>query len=340
MYSYLFAASFILPEKARLGFIIVPGEHRTMPPLKLSSLPKSALATQAGFLLSRALPPRLGYAVATRIADFLATRRDSSFVRAILANQWVVHGGQIDAPRLKHLVIETYQNSARSLYEFWHYLRNPQAILDMTALEPGAVALIERAQRAKQGTLIVSAHVGNFDLAGRALALRGLPLHVLSFPDPPGGYSWQNRLRAFENFRVTPMSVEALGQASETLRSGRTVITVIDRVLETGAQAKYRPRFFGRPASLPVFYIRLALKHHLPVTVLTNSRDASGRYHLTATDPIELRPSKDLVEETVTNSETILEKVAEAIRKAPNQWAMFYPVWPEALDEVRQTVWQ
>jgi lauroyl/myristoyl acyltransferase len=42
----------------------------------------------------------------------------------------------------------------------------------------------------------------------------------------------------------------------------------------------------------------------------------------------------DQVDEIVQNAETILAVVASYIRQAPDQWAMFYSVWPETLDQV------
>jgi KDO2-lipid IV(A) lauroyltransferase len=112
------------------------------------------------------------------------------------------------------------------------------------------------------------------------------------------------------------------------------VITAVDRPLPDPEDAKYPSHFFGRKAAMPVFYIRLALKHHLPITVLGGCRRSDGRYCVWASDPIPLRHYADLVEETVLNTETILRSVADVIRQAPEQWAMFYPVWPEALVEV------
>ena len=42
---------------------------------------------------------------------------------------------------------------------------------------------------------------------------------------------------------------------------------------------------------------------------------------------------EDRDEELIVNAEAVL-KVAEGyLKKAPEQWAMFYPVWPQVLNE-------
>jgi lauroyl/myristoyl acyltransferase len=77
----------------------------------------------------------------------------------------------------------------------------------------------------------------------------------------------------------------------------------------------------------------LALKHNLPITILGGCRRPDGRYHVWATEAIHMQRRKDLVEETLTNTEAVLSAVANVIRRAPEQWAMFYPVWPEVLNQ-------
>jgi KDO2-lipid IV(A) lauroyltransferase len=291
------------------------------------------LATGIGLTLSH-LPPRLGYAVARRIADILAANKDNPMVQAVRANQWVASGETLNGPALDKLVRATFRSSARSMYEFWHYLHDNRTVLHKVVMDPTMEATIERANHSGSGTIMVTPHVSNFDLVGRALVLHGMDMHILSYPQPPSGYRWQNQLREVPGVMVSPMSIQALRKASETLRRGRTVVTGIDRPLPEGEDAKYQVSFFGRRAALPVFHIRLALKHHLPITVLGGCRGADGRYRVWSSEPIPLRRYADLMEETVLNTEAILRVVAEVIRRAPEQWAMFYPVWPEALAQV------
>ncbi len=302
--------------------------------MKLVDALNSETAIALGFSISRLVPPSIGYPLARRIADWVSNRRDSLMVRAVRANQWVVHNGEISSAQLDRLVVETFRNSARSLYEFWRYFRDPQAVMNMIEFDPSFQERFNAAKSSKTGTLMVAAHMSNFDLIGRALALKGLDIQILSYPQPPGGYRWQNRLREAPGLLVTPMSIQALRQASQTLRENHTVLTGVDRPLPEGEDAKYRPHFFGRAAAMPVFYIRLALKHRVPITVLGACRTHTGRYRVWASEPIQLQPAADLLQETVQNAETILNTVAQFIRRAPEQWAMYYPVWPEVIDQL------
>lgn len=302
--------------------------------MKLQDFLNGQTATAFGVSASRLLPPGLGYAVARRVADFLASRKESAIVQAVRLNQWVAHNRAITGEQLDNAVREVFRSSARSMYDYWHYLHNRRAILSLIEFDASMEDAVQRARTAPDGTMMVTPHFSNFDMAGRALGLRGVPMQYLTYPRPPSGYRWQNEMRVLKNVLVTPMSIEALRKASANLRKGHIVVTGVDRPLPDSDDAKYRPRFFERPAAMPVFYIRLALKHNLPITVVGGCRKSDGRYRISATEPIPMQRGGDLVEETVRNTETVLQVVADIIRKAPEQWAMFYPVWPELASEV------
>ena len=303
--------------------------------MALIDLLNSKWGTGLGTGISSLVPPEVGYPLGTAIADLLSSLKTSPIVRAVRANQWAIHNGQLTRKQLNTLVRDTFRSSARSLYEFWHLFRSPQTVMDMVEFEPSFMNVVHRANRGDTGTILVSGHMANFDLIGRAMALRGLELQILSYPKPPGGYRWQNRIREIPGMRITPMSTEALLEASKTLRKNKVVLTNIDRPLPASSLVnglgKYRPRFFGHPANMPVYYIRLALKHHLPVTVIGGQRRPDGKYRVWAAEPIPMRPASDLIEETVQNAEAVLAVMADFIRERPEQWAMFYPVWPETL---------
>ncbi len=300
--------------------------------INLQAFLNSRLSIALGVILSR-VPTPVGFQIAYWLGDLLAARKNNSMVRAVRANLWVVHGELPTASELDELVRQTYRSAARSLYEFWHYIHDNRAVIDMVEFEESFTGIVEQARRDKQGLLMVLPHLSNFDLVGRSAVLHGIPLHVLSYPRPPGGYRWQNALRQLPGLTITPMSVEALRQASITLRGGGIVVTGIDRPLP-GEDSKYPVRFFGRTASLPVFHIRLALKHDLPIVVVGGRRKTDGNYAVWASPPIPMKRSKDLVEEIVQNAEAVLDVMSGFIRSAPDQWAMFYPVWPDALSQM------
>lgn len=253
-------------------------------------------------------------------------------VQVVRANQWVVHGGQASDKQLDQTVSETFRNTARCIYDHYHYQGNPEAMLRLIDISPEALAVIEHTRARQEGMVIVGVHMSNFDMVLQAAGLRGLDVQTISLPQPKGGYRLQNYLRQQHGLLVTPASVASLKQAVERLQAGGSVLTGLDRPTPQG---KYRLQFFGRPASLPVHHIYLAMKARVPVYVFAATFAEDGMYHIHAAGPIHMRSYRNHTTAVERNAEAVLQVAESFIRQAPQQWSMFFPVWPEALQEIQ-----
>ncbi|MEN4010492.1 MAG: lysophospholipid acyltransferase family protein [Bellilinea sp.] len=296
----------------------------------LQQFTNSRFAVWLALGLSRYSPRWLGYRIADLAAAMVASRQRSPMVRALRANQQVISADALHGTALQRRAGEVFRLHLRGLYDFYHNLDRPQEILRQVDFHPYFADVFERVKSGSHPALFLSPHTSNFDLAGRALALRGLDFQVLSFPQPPSGYQMQNRLRAVPGIEVTPMSVGAAQQARQRLRAGGVVLTGLDRPL---ADARLRPRFFGRPAPLPVAYAHLALHTGVPMYVVACVSPEPARYRLVCSPPIQPQPYPDRDEELIRNAESVLAEAEKIIAAYPQQWAMFYPVWPETLDQ-------
>jgi lauroyl/myristoyl acyltransferase len=291
----------------------------------------SKLGVEAALWMGRTMPPRVGYALATLAADMISRQRSLAPVRAVRANQWVVHDRQASREELDRLVRDTYRNAARCNYDFYHLILNNRALMDRVELGPSFDLLYERCQREKQGTIMMMSHVANYDLVGRAMALRGFKFQAITPAVAFSGYHLQNRLRMDVGMTITPASMEAVRMATQRLREGGAVVSGGDRPMP---DAKYSPRFFGLPAPVPVVHVRLALKLDLPVYVIGVAQEATRRFRLWVHGPVTMQRCQDAEEEIVANAEILLKTVEENIRQYPVQWNMTYPVWPQVMDEV------
>jgi KDO2-lipid IV(A) lauroyltransferase len=297
--------------------------------MKLENLINSPVAMALALTFARLLPPKPGRRLAYWIGDLRGSMKNDDQVRAVRANQWVVGGEHLNAHQLDELTRRVYRSTAHSLYDFYRNVNDSDAVLGMTDFDPSFEDYIQKNLRGQsRGFMFVCAHIANFDFIGRAIGLRGMRLQILSYPHPSAGYRWQNQLRKIKNLVITPMSVEALRSATRFLQEGGSVVTGIDRPI---SDLKYCPSFFGRPAALPVGHVRLALKVGVPVVVVSGCRTPDGRYRVQASEPIEMRPHDNLQTEIIENAERILAVVEKSIRAVPDQWAMYYPVWPETV---------
>jgi lauroyl/myristoyl acyltransferase len=296
-------------------------------PISFQSIINSRLGVGLALGLGKSTPPRLGYRIASFVARQISARSRLGIVQAVRGNQAVVSGGSLSSTELDRRVTETFVQTGYCLYDLYHNLRNRAAIRELLEWDPAIDQLVKGREHADQGLTIVGVHMSNFDFVAQAATLRGLRAMSLGLPNLGGGYQWQNDLRKEAGFDIVPASVTALRQATRLLEQGGTVMTGLDRPL---AESKYMPRFFGHPAPLPVMHILLALKTRTPVIVAAAFRDEYGCYHIEISEPVWMQPYHDRHEEIVRNAESVLEIAAGFIRRAPTQWSMFYPVWPDA----------
>ncbi len=305
--------------------------YKKIDSMKIQSFLYSRIASGLAIFLSQILPAKVGYPFAEWLGRTIGTLRGTEHERAVRANQWVISRKKYTSRELDRATEAVFRFAGYALYDFYHQLARPDAILKKVSFSPRLQEFLDHRQEAGQGVLFVVPHMGSFDLAGRALAMCGLPFQILSYPQPPNGYKLQNKIRAIPGVEVTPMSINAMRRAVERLRKGGLVLTGLDRPI---ANANYHPRFFRIPADLPVTHVRLALKVNVPIIVAAVIRNSTGNYLVDISEPIHMKPDPDLKTEMENNAEIVLSCAERFILRAPQQWLMYYPVWPTALQEM------
>ncbi len=281
--------------------------------------------------LARMLPEKTGFALSHSIGKLIAKRENSSMVRCVRANQWVISDKKLSSAELDQKVLEVFEHTAYCLFDLYHNIDDPEAILKKVTFTPKLKKTLDERWESGQGTLLVTPHLSNFDLAGRAITYSGYHILVLSYPNPNKGYQKQNELRREYDIEVMPMSVESLRLGKQRLQEGKAIITGLDRPLD---KSKYHPKFFGYPSMVPVTYIKLAIQTETPILVVTCIGKEDGAYIIDGSDLIYPKHYNDPVQEMERNAEKVLKQAEVFIRAHPNQWSMFYPVWPWALEEM------
>ncbi len=291
----------------------------------------SSFGVRLAMGLGRWVPPRLGYPLARLIADGISSRKNWAMVRAVRANQWVIHGCRCSPQELDLHVRDEFRHTARCLFDLYRFIHAP-ADLEMGVVFSARVEEIIRNSRTGDcGQLVAGLHMSNFDFVMQFAAQRGLKALVLSTANPGRGYQMQNEIRRQSGIEILPASISSLKAAVNHLRAGGTVLTGLDRPLPS---SDYHPLFFDHPSNLPVFYIQVALLARVPVIVSSAILDDQGVYHIRASEPVAARNFSDKRKEILDYAGRVLDVAADYIRQAPHQWSLTYPVWPEVMDLV------
>jgi lauroyl/myristoyl acyltransferase len=281
--------------------------------------------------LARLLPVAWGHWLADRIAKSIASHPASTMVRAIRANQWVIHGCSKDKVALDQAVAATLQSSARALYHLYHYKITSANLDHLVDFKDDSQALFKRPEFDARGLMLVAMHIGDWDMVLRVMIVKGLRPFMLTIPDPQGSQKMEFEWRRRTGMNVVPASVGAFRQAIRYLQQGGVVMTGIDRPIP---DPKLRPMFFNRPADLPAHHVYLALKARVPIQVIVTTRMPDGRNQIRTSHLIEMESHPDAGKELEMNVNKVLSVGEEFIRRSPHQWTVALPVWPGAMDEM------
>lgn len=297
----------------------------------LKEIINGAMAVRLGMLIGRVISRRSGYRLASRLARWIARQQQLPMVQAVKANQWVMRGENTTEKELDVYTVQVFTSALHSLFDYFYFIKRPEKLLDVMSFGPGSEMLLRRIE-SKQPCLLLGPHMSNFDLMAHGMALMGVKAQILSFPNPNEAYKVQNKLREKAGFEVTPTSISSFRKALTRLRSGGVVVTGVDRPLTGTTLEKYTPKFCGRITNLPVMHVRMAKETGVPIFVICCIMLSNHRYQLQVSEPIWMQPINDPNLEIMTNAEHILNVTEEVIKKDPGQWVMFYPVWPETLN--------
>ena len=293
--------------------------------VRIEQLVYSATGLKAAAFIARVTPPKLGYAVCRSAARWIAARRDSELVRAVRCNQWVI-GGEDPSPQyLDRGVQVVFRNSADSVYELYHYVRDAAALEQMYRIEDSFQPVVERPEFDSRGLVIAGLHLAGFDLGLRWLCKYKFKPLVFTIANPEGGRQLELEARRQMSMNVVAASFIALRRAVRHLQQGGMVLTGIDHPVPGG---ECQPCFFGRPGALPVEHVYMALKANVPVVVAASRLETDGKYRIHASQPIEMDRYPNKTDELRINAEKVLAVVETFIREAPQQWLIFQPVWP------------
>jgi len=298
--------------------------------MKLSSLYYTSASIRLAMLLGKILPERTGYWLADRIAAHLASDKDRKMVQALRANLSIVCGAGPESAQIDSLVASSLQSHMRRLFEFYHNLEKPAELERLIRFSPAVQDLVTTWTTKPYGVMVLGMHLSAFDMGLMVLAHHGLKILGLSVPNPTGQYAKQNKIREEHGLEVVPISANALQLARLRLQNNGMVMTGLDR---PAPESSYSPKFFGHPSRLPVFYTRLAMKTGVPVIVVAVRDEPDGTHLIDCSEMLWMEPRSNPREEIIYNTERVISVAEKFIAAHPEQWSMFFPVWPDLPEE-------
>ena len=280
--------------------------------------------------VSRALPVPLSR---TGLAWVAALARHGKGGRMARENLTAAFGSTRSKREIAKLQRGVFRHTARMAQEWMrlgaaappeHPSRAGDFIDELVELDSSVSRLTDELARGR-GAIIVTAHLGNWELLAarlRRLGLQGAVIGRRRPKDPSARWFEQLRL----GYGVQTLSQEdSPRRILEVLRSGGTLGMLCD--FEVRRLDGEFLDFFGRPALFMTAPAALARAHGVPLIPVRCTTLDARRYRLRVEPPLELR--RDLDRRAATRELlTRLARIYEGwIRAAPCEWAWHQNRW-------------
>lgn len=245
--------------------------------------------------------------------------------RGAIANMQHVLG-EPDSGRAARTTLRMFAEFAHCFTETMeHFGPRPRPIqLDLPEQDPVAECL-----REGQGAVIVTGHIGNWDIAAKTLCGYERPINIVMAREAnrtTQEYMREARERAGVRVIYSDTSVFSSLNMIRALRENEIVAIQFDRMLGPG-RARMLP-FFGAPApfpSGPFVLARLARTSVVPVFI---PRLGRRHYAIRVGTRVRLKREPRDNQSLDTAMMQIVGQFEAIIREFPTQWFQFAPFWP------------
>jgi len=283
--------------------------------------------------VARFLPMRLGYFLAECGGDalFLLSARHRNIVDNNIKR---VLGVELDNRRLRRTVRSVFKNMTKNYFDLTKLSQSRFENLKGSVTIEGWHHLTE-AVTSGRGTIIATAHLGNFEFAAQVLAVRGIEMTIfVEAFDSAAFLRYIAELRQRNGCRILPVSIGAVRDGLQILRHGGTVTIACDRDIQGNG---LKVKFFGEETSLPVGAVSLALRTGAAIIPVFSVRKCSNRFTIYIEPPLRLVDTGNHSHSVRANLERLVAIMERYIRQYPEQWVALEPIWHNQVAEFKPT---
>ncbi len=179
---------------------------------------------------------------------------------------------------------------------------------------------------AGKGGLLLSAHIGNWEIAGHLLKRLNTRINIVMFDGEHQQlkqYLENTTGQRNANIIVIRDNISHIYEIMEALNNNELVCMHSDRFL-TGNKT-LQANFLGKPAHFPLGPFTLATKLNVPVTFVFAMKESFFHYHFFATPGVVYRNEPSPSSEKVL--EAFVSAMTEKVKSYPAQWYNYYDFW-------------
>ena len=267
------------------------------------------------------LPLRVAYSIAVFLSDirFLFARQDRFYVTANLKVMFPYKS----VDEIEKISIQLFRNFAKYLVDFFRFKKIQSEYINKN-IHVKDVHYIDDALAQGKGAILLTAHMGNWELGGVATSMLGYPFTTVALPHKSKKVNaFFNKQRERKGIKVFPLG-NAAKALLRALRNNDLLALVGDRdFLGKGILVD----LFGKPTIFPLGPAVLSLQTGAKIIPSFTLRRPDDTFDLVFNKPIEYNVSGDKekdLKEIVIKYKLVFE---EYMRLYPEQWFMFKRFW-------------
>jgi KDO2-lipid IV(A) lauroyltransferase len=265
---------------------------------------------RVGFSAARVLPMRGPLRLLGCVAPHIflrSARRAERQLREVLP--------ELDAVKVTRRM---FVHFAESLWELSRLHRS------VPELDSEARRTLDAALAEGKGAVLISGHIGNWELMGQAIAAAGYPITTIAKPSyDPRVTEWLKEWRTAHGLQVVWRDEGNAGKSIlRVLRQNGLMAFLIDQNTRTAGE--FVP-FFGRPAFTPTIPAAIALRTGAPIIFCWHHRRV--KRHILSFERIRYAPTGDPKRDIPALTALFNDRLESAIRAVPEQWVWLHSRW-------------
>ncbi len=278
--------------------------------------------------MSFTLPLGIGYLLATitGIAAYSLSRKNR---RAVISNLIQVLGKEVSRRRICSLACNTFCNYSKYIVDYFRFPHINKDNWKRIIPRYEGADFIDNTLKKGKGLMLLTAHLGNWELGGLLFNTLGYPMNVVTLVDENLKIDevrkrWR-RSRGIKSLTVGN-SITAAKNIADVLAKNEIVAMLGDRVTKTN---RMKIKFFGKETYFPTGAIILSLLTGAPIVPGFVLYKGKGKYYGVAEKPIYAEGTGNREKDIKETLEKIIRVFEKYIRQHPDQWYNFYPFWED-----------
>lgn len=279
------------------------------------------LLYRIGQFIALHLPLKLGYKIAMFCSDthYIFADKDRRLVKE---NLKAIFPEKSDK-EIRRIRIVMFHNFAKYLVDFFRFEKIDEEYIKKN-IRIENIRYFDQALSKGRGVIVLSAHLGNWELGGVVVAVSGYPFWVVALPHKYKKVDeFFNFQRESKGIKVIPLG-KAARKSLDVLKENKILALAGDRdFAENGIVLD----LFGKPTLFPRGPAALSLRTGASIVPAFMLRNKDDGFTLRMEKPIEFSPTGNK-ERDLRGLIAIYKIIFEDyIRKYPDQWYMFRRFW-------------